>query len=189
MNLLMRAATAALALLSFSALAQSPQAGVPLKLIVPFTPGTGIDIVARTVGPKLGQRLNRPVVVENRAGASGNIGTEAVVRAPADGNTLLVSVNTLVMNKALYPHLPFDPVKDLASLIRAVAGMVPPGGQGIKPERNAIQSLVAVIDEGAPRIALFHNTPARFDGRPELAEQLTAELTAVHRSGRIVGPG
>lgn len=78
---------------------------------------------------------------------------------------------------------------DGVALLRAVAGMVPPGGQGIKPERNAIQSLVAVIDEGAPRIALFHNTPARFDGRPELAEQLTAELTAVHRSGRIVGPG
>jgi tripartite-type tricarboxylate transporter receptor subunit TctC len=113
MNLLMRAAAAAFALLSFGALAQAPQAGVPLKLIVPFTPGTGIDIVARTVGPKLGQRLHRPVVVENRAGASGNIGTEAVVRAPADGNTLLVSVNTLVMNKGLYPHLPFDPVKDL----------------------------------------------------------------------------
>ena len=113
MNLLMRTAAAALALLSFSVLAQAPQAGVPLKLIVPFTPGTGIDIVARTVGPRLGQRLNRPVVVENRAGASGNIGTEAVVRAPADGNTLLVSVNTLVMNKGLYPHLPFDPVKDL----------------------------------------------------------------------------
>lgn len=113
MNLPMRTAAAALALLSFSVLAQAPQAGVPLKLIVPFTPGTGIDIVARTVGPKLGQRLNRPVVVENRAGASGNIGTEAVVRAPADGNTLLVSVNTLVMNKGLYPHLPFDPVKDL----------------------------------------------------------------------------
>jgi tripartite-type tricarboxylate transporter receptor subunit TctC len=114
MNLLMRAAAAAFTLLSFGALAQAPQAaGVPLKLIVPFTPGTGIDIVARTVGPRLGQRLNRPVVVENRAGASGNIGTEAVVRAPADGNTLLVSVNTLVMNKGLYPQLPFDPVKDL----------------------------------------------------------------------------
>lgn len=116
MNLLMRAAAAAFTLLSLGAQAQAqaPQAaGVPLKLIVPFTPGTGIDIVARTVGPRLGQRLNRPVVVENRAGASGNIGTETVVRAPADGNTLLVSVNTLVMNKGLYPQLPFDPVKDL----------------------------------------------------------------------------
>lgn len=114
MRTLLRAAAAALALLVLPAAAQSPAAaGVPLKLIVPFTPGTGIDIVARTVGPKLSQRLGRPVVVENRAGASGNIGTEAVVRAPADGNTLLVSVNTLVMNRGLYPQLPFDPVKDL----------------------------------------------------------------------------
>lgn len=85
----------------------------PLRLIVPFTPGTGIDLIARTVGPKLGERLGRPVVVENRAGASGNIGTEAVVRAAPNGSTLLVSVNTLVMNRSLYPQLPFDPVKDL----------------------------------------------------------------------------
>jgi tripartite-type tricarboxylate transporter receptor subunit TctC len=114
MKTLIRAAAAALAVLALPAVAQAPQSGAaPLKLIVPFTPGTGIDIVARTVGPRLSQRLGRPVVVENRAGASGNIGTEAVVRAPADGNTLLVSVNTLVMNKGLYPQLPFDPVKDL----------------------------------------------------------------------------
>lgn len=114
MNLFARAAAAAFACLALGAQAQAPATGgAPLKLIVPFTPGTGIDIVARTVGPRLSQRLNRPVVVENRAGASGNIGTEAVVRAPADGNTLLVSVNTLVMNRGLYPQLPFDPVKDL----------------------------------------------------------------------------
>ena len=87
--------------------------GVPVKLIVPFTPGTGIDLIARTLGPKLSLKLNRPVVVENRVGASGNIGTEAVVRAAPDGNTWLVSVNTLVMNRSLYPTLGFDPVKDL----------------------------------------------------------------------------
>lgn len=111
-----RAAMAVLAACSLQAGAQVAQpagTGAPLRLVVPFTPGTGIDIVARTVGPRLGQRLGRPVVVENRAGASGNIGTEAVVRAPADGNTLLVSVNTLVMNRSLYPQLPFDPVKHL----------------------------------------------------------------------------
>jgi tripartite-type tricarboxylate transporter receptor subunit TctC len=84
-----------------------------LRLIVPFTPGTGIDLIARTVGPHLSERLGRPVIVDNRPGASGNIGTEAVVRSPANGSTLLVSVNTLVMNRSLYPKLPFDPVKDL----------------------------------------------------------------------------
>jgi len=85
----------------------------PIKLIVPFTPGTGIDLIARQVGPKLSERLGRPVVIDNRAGASGNLGTEAVVRAAPDGTTLLVTVNTLVMNRALYPNLPFDPVRDL----------------------------------------------------------------------------
>jgi tripartite-type tricarboxylate transporter receptor subunit TctC len=93
--------------------ATAPAGQAPLRLIVPFTPGTGIDLIARTVGPKLGERLGRPVVVDNRAGASGNIGTEAVVRAAPNGSTLLVSVNTLVMNRSLYPKLPFDPVKDL----------------------------------------------------------------------------
>lgn len=87
---------------------------IPLRLVVPFTPGTGIDLIARTVGPKLAERLGRPVMVDNRVGASGNIGTEAVVRAAPNGSTLLVSVNTLVMNRSLYPKLPFDPIKDLA---------------------------------------------------------------------------
>jgi tripartite-type tricarboxylate transporter receptor subunit TctC len=93
--------------------AAAPGGAPPLRLIVPFTPGTGIDLIARTVGPRLAERLGRPVVVDNKPGASGNIGTEAVVRAPANGSTLLVSVNTLVMNRSLYPQLPFDPVKDL----------------------------------------------------------------------------
>lgn len=113
-----RFAAAVLLLGWLPALAQAPQpaapgAAPPLRLIVPFTPGTGIDLIARTVGPRLGERLGRGVVVDNRPGASGNIGTEAVVRAAPNGATLLVSVSTLVMNASLYPQLPFDPVKDL----------------------------------------------------------------------------
>ena len=107
-------------MLAAAAIASSPafaqQGTGPLRLIVPFTPGTGIDLIARQIGPKLSDRLGRPVVVENKPGASGNIGTEAVVRAPADGATLLVTVNTLVMNRALYPKLAFDPVVDLAPI-------------------------------------------------------------------------
>jgi|SRR5215208_45208 len=75
------------------------------------------------------------------------------------------------------------------TLLRAVAGMVPPGATELKPERNAVQSLVTMREDGESRIALFHNTPARFDGRPQLVEQLTAELTAVHRRGLIVDAG
>jgi tripartite-type tricarboxylate transporter receptor subunit TctC len=99
-------------------------AAAPLRLMVPFTPGTGIDLIARTLGPKLSERLNRPVVVENRVGASGNIGTEAVVRAAPDGSTLLVSVNTLVMNRSLYPQLSFDPVHDLEPISQTSWGQL-----------------------------------------------------------------
>ncbi len=106
---------ASMSLWAFVAVAQTtaPAALAPLKLVVPFTPGTGIDLIARQIGPHLAQQLRRPVVVENRVGASGNIGTDAVVRAAADGNTLLVTVNTMVMNRALYPKLSFDPLRDL----------------------------------------------------------------------------
>jgi uncharacterized protein (TIGR02246 family) len=76
-----------------------------------------------------------------------------------------------------------------AMLLRGVAGMVPPGQSTLMAERNAVQSLVAVLEDGEPRIAMYQNTPARFDGRPRLGEQLTAELTAVHRARRIVDAG
>ena len=127
MNRLFRAAAAALALCSASAMAQAPAAaGVPLKLIVPFTPGTGIDIVARTVGPRLSQRLNRPVVVENRAGASGNIGTELAKNAPADGYALLVNTLPFVTNQFVYSTMPFDPLNDFApvSIVSSVDALL-----------------------------------------------------------------
>ena len=147
METLIRTLLAVLALSGCPAFAQAPQpGGTPLKLIVPFTPGTGIDIVARTVGPRLSQRLGRPVVVENRTGASGNIGTEAVVRAPADGNTLLVSVNTLVMNRSLYTHLPFDPVRDLVPICLTSWGqliLVTPPSSGFKAAGDLVAAAKA----------------------------------------------
>lgn len=105
------------ATLGFAASAQAmQQQAAPVRLLVPFTPGTGIDQIARLVGPALSERMKRPFFVENKPGASGNIGTQEVVRAPADGTTLLVTVNTVVMNAALYPKLGFDPVTDLAPI-------------------------------------------------------------------------
>jgi tripartite-type tricarboxylate transporter receptor subunit TctC len=86
----------------------------PVKLVVPFTPGTGPDIIARFLGERL--KLGQPVVVENVAGASGNIGSQQVARAKPDGHTLMSSVNTLVMNASLYKNLPYDPVADFAPI-------------------------------------------------------------------------
>src|SRR3954468_13081825 len=79
-------------------LAQEAWPSRPITIVVPFTPGTGIDVLARTLGQKLSQRVGQPVIVENKAGASGYIGTEAVARAAPDGYTLLMTVNTFVMN-------------------------------------------------------------------------------------------
>ena len=86
----------------------------PVKLVVPFTPGTGPDIIARFLAERL--KLGQPVVVENVAGASGNIGSQQVALARADGHTLMSSVNTLVMNASLYKNLPYDPVADFAPI-------------------------------------------------------------------------
>jgi tripartite-type tricarboxylate transporter receptor subunit TctC len=83
----------------------------PIRIVVPYTPGTGIDILARVIGQQLAGRLKVAVVVDNRPGASGNIGTEAVSKAPADGYVLLMTSSTHVLNAALQPSVPYDPVK------------------------------------------------------------------------------
>ena len=88
----------------------------PVRIVVPFTPGTGPDIVARFVAEKLSPKLGQPVVVDNVAGASGNIGSQQVARAKPDGLTLMSSVNTLVMNASLFKNLPYDPVTDFAPI-------------------------------------------------------------------------
>ena len=84
----------------------------PLTLVVPYTPGTGIDLIARQLSAQLPRTLGQPVIVDNVPGASGNIGSERVARAKPDGYTLMVQVNTLVMNKSLYKSLAYDPVAD-----------------------------------------------------------------------------
>jgi tripartite-type tricarboxylate transporter receptor subunit TctC len=85
-----------------------------VRIIVSFPPGSTPDIVGRALAGRLQEALGQPLVVENRAGAGGNIGADAVAKAPADGYTLLVSTNgVFAINKALYKSLPFDPDKDL----------------------------------------------------------------------------
>lgn len=88
----------------------------PIRVIVPYTPGTGIDILARVVGQKLSDRLKVAVVVDNRPGASGNIGTEAAGKAAPDGYTLLMTSSTHVTNAALQASIPYDPVKSFTPI-------------------------------------------------------------------------
>jgi len=89
----------------------------PVKIVVSFPPGTTPDTVARVVAPRLQEALGQPVLVENRAGAGGNVAADAVAKSAADGYTLLVSTNAAVAtNKVLYDNLPYDPERDLAPI-------------------------------------------------------------------------
>ena len=86
----------------------------PIRLVVPYAAGGGTDILARALAEALRPVLPQPMVVENRAGAAGVVGSEAVARAEPDGHTLLAVVSTHVMNRRTVPQLPFDPVRDFA---------------------------------------------------------------------------
>jgi len=105
------AGAAALPGLSWMAAAQ-PYPSKFVRLVIPFPAGGQTDIIGRIIGGWLSERLGQQVVVDNRAGAGGNIGTEAVVRAPADGHTLLLATATNAINATLYDNLPFNFMRD-----------------------------------------------------------------------------
>src|SRR5262245_23279776 len=92
----------------------------PVRIIVGFPAGGGIDIVARLMGEWLSQRLGQPVIIENRPGAAGNLGVEAVVRAPADGYTLLWANSANAISASLYEKLNYDLIRDIAAVAGAV---------------------------------------------------------------------
>jgi tripartite-type tricarboxylate transporter receptor subunit TctC len=109
----MRLVIGALLLLSSVAFAQ-PYPAKAVKVVIPYPPGSTPDIVGRTLSDRLQKSFGQPFIVENRTGAGGNIGTDAVAKALPDGYTLLVAVNgPLAVNKHLYKNLPYDPEKDL----------------------------------------------------------------------------
>jgi tripartite-type tricarboxylate transporter receptor subunit TctC len=86
----------------------------PVRLIVTVAAGSSTDIIARLMGQWLSERLGQPIIVENRPGAGGNIGTEIGVRAPPDGYTLLMALSLNAINAAIYDNLPFNFIRDTA---------------------------------------------------------------------------
>jgi tripartite-type tricarboxylate transporter receptor subunit TctC len=89
-----------------------------VTLVVPFTPGSGSDTISRIVGPKLAARWGQPVVVDNKPGASGNLGANFVAKAAPDGHTLLMAINTYTMTPAVYKNMPFDAVRDFTPIAK-----------------------------------------------------------------------
>jgi tripartite-type tricarboxylate transporter receptor subunit TctC len=99
-----------------------PYPSKPLRMVVPFPPGGSLDVVARPLANRMSELMGQQVVVDYRTGASGNIGTEAVARAPADGYTMLINTLPLVVNPTMYSKLPFDVARDLAPVSLLAAG-------------------------------------------------------------------
>ena len=112
----------AAAALAFSAAAQDYPTK-PIRIIIPLTPGSGADIAGRIIAARMSEHWKQPVLVENRPGAGGQIGTSAVVKSEPDGHTLLVQSSSHAANPAIYKSLPYDPVKDLADV--AILGKTP----------------------------------------------------------------
>ncbi len=114
---------AALVLAAPTLQAQTAWPSKPVRIVVPFAPGGTTDILARAIAPELSRAFGQSFIVENRAGAGGNVGAEVVAKSPADGYTLLMgTVGTHGINRALYPKLPYDPFKDFAP-VTLVAGV------------------------------------------------------------------
>jgi tripartite-type tricarboxylate transporter receptor subunit TctC len=135
----------------------------PIKIIVPFTPGTGMDTIARAVAPRLSEKLGQPVVVQNNAGASGNIGADLVAKSNPDGYTVLMGANTMLMASQLYKNVPFNPTKDFAPVTMAAWGtlmLVANPKTGIKTMKELIATAKAkpgFINFGSPGVGTPHH--------------------------------
>jgi tripartite-type tricarboxylate transporter receptor subunit TctC len=151
----------------------------PIKIIVPFTPGTGMDTIARTVAPRLGEKLGQPVVVVNSPGASGNIGADQVAKAAPDGHTILMGANTMLMASQLYKNVPFHPINDFAPVTMAAYGtlmLVAHPKTNVKTMNELIARAKAqpdAINFGSPGVGTPHHMAMELF-------KLEADLTMLH---------
>ena len=161
----------ALIVASLPALAQYPTK--PVRMVAGFPPGGGIDIMARLVSQKLTERWGKAVVVENRAGAAGNIATELVAKSAPDGYTLLMAFSSHASNAALYPSLPFDVAKDFSSITLVATAPVLIIASASAPAKNLAELIdYARAHPGAIKYASSGvGTPVHLGG--ELMMQLT----------------
>ena len=156
-------ASVALCGASLSAFAQANFPSQTLKIVVPFTPGTGMDTIARVVAPRLSEKLGQPVVVQNQPGASGNIGADAVAKSAADGYTILMGANTMLMASQMYKSVSFDPVKDFSSVSMAAYGslmLVAHPKTGIKSVADLVSQVKAKpgsVSFGSPGVGTPHH--------------------------------
>jgi tripartite-type tricarboxylate transporter receptor subunit TctC len=156
----------------------------PIKLIVPFAAGGVVDIVARPIAAKLAQELGQPVVVENKVGAGGRIGTSEVLRAPADGYTLLLSGSPLTIDPSVYIAAKWDAAKDFEPV--ALLGEIP--NTIVVSERSEFKTLPQVIDAAKAKPGAYNFSTLGAGTVTSLAMEMLqqasgAKLTAVPYQG------
>ncbi len=176
MNTFARTATLALAALAFAAPSQAQDfPAKPIRFIVPLTPGSGADIAGRIIGKYMGDAWKQSVVVENRPGAGGIIGTQAVVKADADGYTLLVQSSSHAANPAIYKSLPYDPLKDLVDV--AILGMTP--YVMVTSPTGPYKSLKALVDAAKAKPGDIPFASAGIGSSTHLAAEYVADLAGL----------
>jgi tripartite-type tricarboxylate transporter receptor subunit TctC len=163
---------------SAAALGQTPGGAYPGKLVrivVPYSPGIAVDLSARAVAPKLGERLGQPVIVENRPGASGIIGTEHAARSAPDGHTLMMAVNTFVINAAIRADLPFDVIKDFAPI-----SMVGFGAQVVTVHASVpVRSMQELVDYAKRNPGKLNYATPGVGAPSHLGTELLKQLTGI----------
>jgi tripartite-type tricarboxylate transporter receptor subunit TctC len=165
--------------------AQDAYPNKPVRLVIPFAPSGPADLIARIVGQKLTEEFGKQFYIENHAGAGGNIGTALAARAPADGYTLLINSQALVINASLYKSLPYDPDKDLAAITRLANT---PNVVVVHPSVPAktIKELVGLMRSGDAKYHGYAHpgvgTPANLSGELFKLSQ-SINLTAIPFSG------
>ena len=130
------------------AMAQERWPGKPVRLIVPFAAGGSTDVIARMIGQKLSVVWGQPVVIENRAGAGGNLGADMVAKSAADGYTLLMASGSITINPHIYTRMPFDTKKDLVPITNVASGPM----LLVVPDRSPVKSMKELV-------ALAKNAP------------------------------
>ena len=157
----------------------------PLRIIVPFPAGAGNDLFGRMMGQKLTEALGQPVVIENRSGAGGNIGTEAAAKSPPDGYTLLVINNAQTMNQALSPKTPFDVGRDFVGVALVAASPMLLVSSMELPVKN-VPELVAYARANPGKVNFGtsgYGTPQQF-GAEMLAGMANVTMTHVPYRGQ-----
>ena len=159
----------------------------PVTVVVPYTPGSGPDILGRLVSAPLQQAFGQPVVVDNRAGASGNIGTQFVARAAPDGRTLMMQPNTFIMNPSLFRQVPYDPINSFVPIIQLSTGDLVVVVNPDVPARNAkeladlARAKPGTLDYGSPGVGTPQHLAMALFG-------LTAGVTMNHVPYRGAAP-